>query len=163
MFQAVVLSRLRTTRSGEDPSEAQVRLERAARVQRREATVHFVTGRTDARLSARRACSTVTTWRQPEFSPDWMFNETGNGDFCRARALYSHRGVNGKVNLVYYDGHAKAKRWDQTMWPLTQTELFNTPPTSDTATDITTDWGWTITRSWGSAVSTRRTMASRSA
>jgi hypothetical protein len=66
MFQAVVLSRLRTTRSGEDPSEAQARLERAARVQRREATVHFVTGRTDARLSARRACSTVTTWRQPD-------------------------------------------------------------------------------------------------
>jgi prepilin-type N-terminal cleavage/methylation domain-containing protein/prepilin-type processing-associated H-X9-DG protein len=86
-----------------------------------------------------------STWRQPEFSPDWMFNETGNGDFCNARALYSHRGTTGKVNLVYYDGHARNRRWDQTMWPLTQNELVNTPPTSDTATEITTDWGWTIT------------------
>jgi prepilin-type N-terminal cleavage/methylation domain-containing protein len=86
-----------------------------------------------------------STWRQPEFSPDWMFQETGNGDFCRNRALYSHRGVTGKSNLIYYDGHAKNKRWDQTMWPLTQNELVNTPPTSNSATTITTDWGWTMT------------------
>ena len=85
-----------------------------------------------------------TTWRQPEFSPDWMFQETGGGDFCRNRALYSHRGVTGKPNLVYYDGHAKTKKWSQTMWPLTQNELINNPPTSDDATEIVTDYGWHI-------------------
>lgn len=86
-----------------------------------------------------------STWRQPEFSPDWMFEETGGGSFCANRALYSHRGVTGKPNLIYYDGHAKTKRWDQTMWPLTQNELVNTPPTDDHSPTIKTDWGWEIT------------------
>jgi len=85
-----------------------------------------------------------STWRQPEFSPDWMFAETGNGDFCKNRALYSHRGIDGKTNLVYYDGHAKTKKWSQTMWPLTQNELVNNPPTADDATEIVTDYGWHI-------------------
>lgn len=84
-----------------------------------------------------------STWQETEFSPDWMFNETGGArDFCVNKALYFHS--TKQTNFVYWDGHAKSKRYDQTMWPLSQNELVNNPPAADNATQISTDWGWNI-------------------
>lgn len=87
-----------------------------------------------------------TTWRQGDFGPDWFIKSGGQ---CGGLALYAHRAANGPSNFVYYDGHAKAKKLGQVMYPLTQTEIVNTPPTDPKATHVVTDWGWDVDMSSG--------------
>lgn len=87
-----------------------------------------------------------TTWRQADFGPDWFLQSGGQ---CGGTALYAHHSLNGPANFVYYDGHAKAKRVGQVMFPLTQTEMVNNPPTDPKATHVVTDWGWDIDMSSG--------------
>jgi len=87
-----------------------------------------------------------TTWRQGDFGPDWWNNNT---DQCNGHALYAHRGLNGPSNFVYYDGHAKNKKYVQTMWPLVNSEIVNNPPTNPTDKHVVTDWGWDIDMSAG--------------
>jgi prepilin-type N-terminal cleavage/methylation domain-containing protein len=82
-----------------------------------------------------------TTWRQGDFGMDWFLN--GNGQ-CSQFAPYEHHGVGGPTNLIYYDGHAKAKRWAQVFFPLTQSEMVNNPPTDPNSTHLVSDWGWDV-------------------
>ncbi|HEV2474679.1 MAG TPA: prepilin-type N-terminal cleavage/methylation domain-containing protein [Chthonomonadales bacterium] len=88
-----------------------------------------------------------TTWRQADFGMDWFLQ--GNGQCSSSPALYSHRATNGPTNLVYYDGHAKNKRWSAVEYPLTQSEMVNNPPTDPTSTTICADWGWCVDTSAG--------------
>jgi len=87
-----------------------------------------------------------TTWRQGDFGPDWFLQSGGQ---CGGLALYAHHANNGPANFIYYDGHAKGKRQMQVMFPLTQTEMVNNPPTDPTATHVVTDWGWDVDMSSG--------------
>ena len=87
-----------------------------------------------------------TTWRQGDFGPDWFLNGTGQ---CTGHALYAHRALNGPTNLIYWDGHAKNKKWGRVMFPLTENEMVNNPPTNASDTHVVTDWGWDIDMSAG--------------
>lgn len=80
-----------------------------------------------------------TTWRQADFGMDWFLD--GNSQ-CGGNALYAHRATNGPTNVVYYDGHAKNKRWASVEFPAINTEMVNNPPTS--GTNICSDWGWCV-------------------
>lgn len=87
-----------------------------------------------------------TTWREADFGPDWFLESGGQ---CGGKALYAHHALNGPANYIYFDGHAKAKRIGQVMFPLTQTEMVNNPPTDPNATHVVTDWGWDVDMSSG--------------
>ena len=82
-----------------------------------------------------------TTWREADFGMDWFLD--GNGQ-CSGHAPYSHRALNGPSNFVYWDGHAKAKKFSQIIYPLTQSELVNNPPTNPNDTHLKADWGWDV-------------------
>ena len=86
------------------------------------------------------------TWREGDFGPDWF---TESGGQCGGHALYAHRGFNGPSNMIYFDGHAKAKKWGSVMFPLVNSEIVNNPPTDTTATHVVTDWGWDVDMSSG--------------
>ena len=86
------------------------------------------------------------SWRESDFGPDWFLEGGGQ---CNGKALYAHHALNGPSNFVYFDGHAKAKRIGQAMFPLTNTEMVNNPPTDPNATHVKTDWGWDIDMSPG--------------
>ena len=87
-----------------------------------------------------------TSWRQADFGPDWFLQSGGQ---CGGRALYAHRALNGPSNYIYFDGHAKAKKVGQVMFPLVNNEMVNNPPTDPNATHVVTDWGWDIDMSSG--------------
>ncbi len=87
-----------------------------------------------------------TTWRQADFGPDWFLEGGGQ---CNGHALYAHRALNGPANFVYYDGHAKNKKYGQVMFPLVNNEMVNNPPTDPNATHVVTDWGWDVDMSAG--------------
>ncbi len=82
-----------------------------------------------------------TTWRQGDFGLDWFQDTQGQ---CTGHALYSHHGLGGPANFIYYDGHAKAKKWAAVVYPLTQSEMVNNPPTDPNSTHLVSDWGWDI-------------------
>ena len=82
-----------------------------------------------------------TTWREGDFGMDWFLDGGGQ---CGGHAPYSHRALNGPSNFVYWDGHAKAKKFAQVIYPLTQSEMVNNPPTSPTDTHLKADWGWDV-------------------
>jgi len=81
------------------------------------------------------------TWREGDFGLDWFLE---NHDQCKGHALFAHRGFNGPANFVYFDGHAKNKKWLQVAYPLTQSELVNNPPEDPNAKNLRTDWGWDV-------------------
>ena len=86
------------------------------------------------------------TWREGDFGPDWFLEGTGQ---CNNHALYTHRGFPGPANYAYWDGHVKNKKPAALVFPLTNTEMVNNPPTDPKATHLVTDWGWDIDMSPG--------------
>jgi prepilin-type N-terminal cleavage/methylation domain-containing protein/prepilin-type processing-associated H-X9-DG protein len=82
-----------------------------------------------------------TTWREGDFGMDWFLQSGGQ---CGGHALFAHRGFNGPANMVYFDGHAKAKKWSQVAYPPYQSELVNNPPTDPNNTHLVSDWGWDV-------------------
>ena len=86
------------------------------------------------------------TWREGDFGPDWFLDPNNQ---CSQHALYTHRGFNGPMNLTYFDGHAKNKRPLTLVYPLTNSEMVNNPPTDPNVKVLHTDWGWDVDMSPG--------------
>lgn len=86
------------------------------------------------------------TWREGDFGSDWFLNGTGQ---CDNHALYTHRGFDGPMNFTYFDGHSKNKKPKSLVFPLTQTELVNNPPTDPNVKVLHTDWNWDVDMSAG--------------
>jgi prepilin-type N-terminal cleavage/methylation domain-containing protein/prepilin-type processing-associated H-X9-DG protein len=53
-------------------------------------------------------------WGVAEFSPEFLWDNTG-----RCSAVFTHPGSK-LANFIFCDGHAKAKRWVATLYPLTE-------------------------------------------
>jgi prepilin-type processing-associated H-X9-DG protein len=59
----------------------------------------------------------------PDIHPDWLVMK----DICPG--LFAHSG--GIGNFVFYDGHAKSKKWLATLYPLTQNNWQADEPNPD--------------------------------
>jgi prepilin-type N-terminal cleavage/methylation domain-containing protein/prepilin-type processing-associated H-X9-DG protein len=58
----------------------------------------------------------------PDIHPDWMWGQCDG--------LFTHSA--GQVaNFIFYDGHAKSKKWLATLYPLTQNNWDVNPPSQD--------------------------------
>ena len=86
------------------------------------------------------------TWREGDFGPDWFRDTDGQ---CGGHAIYTHRGFNGPANYIYFDGHTKNKKPGALIWPLTQSEMVNNPPTDPTVKVLASDWGTSFDMSAG--------------
>ena len=81
-----------------------------------------------------------TTWVHPDVHAGWLTNSPGgqcysqNGPYMNPPGIYTHMGgyPNGspgsRANFIFWDGHAKALRWTQTIFPTNQ-NMWDLDPT----------------------------------
>jgi prepilin-type processing-associated H-X9-DG protein len=63
-------------------------------------------------------------WHFPDMHVIWLFDDFSCG------GVFSHAA--GKMaNFVFYDGHAKSKKWISTLYPLSQNNWQATEPSTD--------------------------------
>jgi prepilin-type N-terminal cleavage/methylation domain-containing protein/prepilin-type processing-associated H-X9-DG protein len=65
-----------------------------------------------------------TTWPTSDVGADWMWDQ--------CPGLFAH--PNHQANFVFFDGHAKNKKWMDTLYPLTQNNWVAAVPLQDPAT-----------------------------
>jgi prepilin-type N-terminal cleavage/methylation domain-containing protein/prepilin-type processing-associated H-X9-DG protein len=58
-----------------------------------------------------------TAFPYPDIHVAWLLGHTAGGDLCRG--VFAHA-AGQQANFVFYDGHAKSKKWLATLYPVTQ-------------------------------------------
>jgi prepilin-type N-terminal cleavage/methylation domain-containing protein len=116
----------------------------------------------DARLT--RPADTMaiaeSTWGNADISPGYTLTDAAGGT-CDTNISWTgspdpltfmHRGgwpngnPGGPANFIYYDGHAKAKHWLATVWPIATNNWEYDPDQNPTSTTITcVDSPYTVT------------------
>lgn len=101
----------------------------------------------DAELAAPADTIAVTesTWRDADTNPEWLMSGTNQ---CNGAAVFMHFGGQrggSRANFVYWDGHAAAKAWSQTLYPLSRNQWQrDRTNTRDTDTTLVSGWGWNL-------------------